>query len=115
MERLRRETGHDITVQPLQLDPSDPASIKAGVAELRKMRDQKASRLSQWCIGWTGLCFTQSPTSASLGCTWPSYLMRMVCAGRGAGEQCWNDVGRLDAICLGRHHGSELHRRCRPR
>lgn len=45
VERLRRETGHDITVQPLQLDPSDPASIKAGVAELQKLRDQKVGVL----------------------------------------------------------------------
>jgi hypothetical protein len=39
--RLRQATGHDVTVQPLQLDPSDPASIEAGVAHLRELRNGK--------------------------------------------------------------------------
>jgi hypothetical protein len=46
--RLREATGHDITVQPLQLDPSDPDSIKAGVAKLRESRDGKV-RLNDPC------------------------------------------------------------------
>lgn len=42
--RLRKVTGHHITVQPLELDPSDPASIEAGVAKLQQSRNQKASK-----------------------------------------------------------------------
>jgi hypothetical protein len=44
--RLRAATGHDTTVQPLQLDPSDPDSIKAGVAKLRETRDGKVSLMT---------------------------------------------------------------------
>jgi hypothetical protein len=43
--RLRETTGHDITVQPLGLDPSDPTSIEAGVAHLRESRNGKVKLL----------------------------------------------------------------------
>jgi hypothetical protein len=43
--KLRKETGHDITVQPLVLDPSDPDSISAGVAKLQESRNGKVHRM----------------------------------------------------------------------
>lgn len=41
MARLREDTGHDVIVQPLELNPSSADSIAAGVARLRETRDQK--------------------------------------------------------------------------
>mmetsp|Transcript_5060 Transcript_5060/g.14545 ORF Transcript_5060/g.14545 Transcript_5060/m.14545 type:complete len:305 (-) Transcript_5060:512-1426(-) len=41
VEKLRQETHRDATVQPLELDVSDPASIAAAVAEIRDTRNHK--------------------------------------------------------------------------
>lgn len=125
--RLREVTGHDVTVQPMELDPSSASSIEASVAHLRETRDQKVLR--RHCVAsvqhvlyklcHTGLAATGLEFSLIHALRWISevqqrsetyawtvrkHVLMLVSGGR-AGEQRGLHGGRLGRGHMEGDHG----------